>query len=86
MLLYRDIFNDNIKLAKIEEDEEQFKSDLNEMTRGTPMEKSANQKRKTIENIKVFIIQDKELLIYLMIMLKLYRYENGCYIYELRKQ
>ena len=67
--LYRDIFNGNIKLAKAEKDQKQFKSDLNEITRGNPNKKSADQ-IKIIENI--FIIQDKKLSIYLMITLKLY--------------
>ena len=49
--LYRDIFNGNIKLAKAEKDQKQFKSDLNEITRGNPNKKSADQ-IKIIENIK----------------------------------
>ena len=49
--LYRDIFNGNVKLAKAEEDQKQFKSDLNEIKRGNPMKKLANQ-IKTIGNIK----------------------------------
>ena len=32
--LCRDIFNGNIKVAKVEEDRKQFKLDLNEITRG----------------------------------------------------
>ena len=51
MHFYIDIFDGNIKLAKAEEDQEQFKSDLNEMRRGNPKKKSADQ-IKTIENIK----------------------------------
>ena len=51
MHLYRDILNGNIKLAKAEEYQEQFKSNLNEITRGNHKKKSANQ-MKTIENIK----------------------------------
>ena len=51
MHLYRDIFDGNIKLAKAEEDQKQFKSDLNEMTRGNTQKKSVDQ-IKTIENIK----------------------------------
>ena len=49
--LYRDIFDGNIILAKAEEDQKQFKSDLNEMTRGNTQKKSVDQ-IKTIENIK----------------------------------
>ena len=37
--LYRDILNGNIELAKAEEDQEQFKSNLNEITRRNPKEK-----------------------------------------------
>ena len=49
--LYRDIFDGNIILAKAEENQKQFKSDLNEMTRGNTQKKSVDQ-IKTIENIK----------------------------------
>ena len=48
---YGDIYNGNIKLAKAEEDQEQFKLDLNEITRENPKKRSADQ-IKTIENIK----------------------------------
>ena len=49
--LYEYIFNGNIELAKAEEDQDQFQSDLNEITRGNPKKKSKHQ-IKTIENIK----------------------------------
>ena len=42
MHLCTDIFNGIIELAKSEEDEEQFKPDLNEITRGNSKKK--NQK------------------------------------------
>ena len=51
MYLYRDIYDANIELAKAEKDQEYFKLDLNEITRGNPKKKSADQ-IKTIENIK----------------------------------
>ena len=51
LYLYRDISNGNKKLEKAEEDQEQFKSDLNERTRANPKKKSDHQ-IKTIENIK----------------------------------
>ena len=41
--LCRDIFNGNTKLAKAEEDQEQFKSDLNEIPRRNPKKKSEHQ-------------------------------------------
>ena len=41
--LYRDMFNGNTKLTKAEEDQEQFKSDLNEITRRNPKKKSEHQ-------------------------------------------
>ena len=37
--LYRDIFDGNIELGKVEVDQEQFKSDLNEIKRGNPRKK-----------------------------------------------
>ena len=49
--LYRDIFDGNIKLAKAEEDQKKFKSDLNAITWENTKKKSADQ-IKTIENIK----------------------------------
>ena len=51
MHLYRDIFNSNIELAKEEENQEQFKLDLNEITRGNPKKKKSEDQIKT-ENIK----------------------------------
>ena len=49
--LYRDIFDGNIELEKAEEDQKQFKLDLNEVTKGNPKKQSKDQ-IKTIENIK----------------------------------
>ena len=37
--LYRDIFNGNRELEKAEKDQNQFKSDLNQITRGNPKKK-----------------------------------------------
>ena len=34
--LYRDIFNANVEVPKPEENQKQFKSDLNKITRGNP--------------------------------------------------
>ena len=51
MHLCRDIYDGNIELAKAEKDQGQFKLDLNEITRGNPKKKPADQ-IKTIENIK----------------------------------
>ena len=66
MHFYIDIFDGNIKLAKAEEDQEQFKSDLNEITRQNSKKKSEDQIR-TIENIKNLYKSNC-----IMIMLKLY--------------
>ena len=44
--LYKDIFNGNIKLAKVEEDQKQFKSDLNQITRGNPEKKIRKSNKK----------------------------------------
>ena len=49
--LYRDILNSNIKVAKVQEDQKQFKLELNEITRGNPQKKSEDQ-IKTIGNTK----------------------------------
>ena len=70
LYLYRDISNGNIKLEKAEEDQEQFKSDLNERTRANPKKKSDHQ-IKTIENIKNIYESRKKLSNCVMTMLKL---------------
>ena len=49
--LYRDRLNGNAKLAEVEKEQKQFKTELNEKTRGNPKKKSEDQ-IKTIENIK----------------------------------
>ena len=51
MHIHRDIHDGNIELAKTEKDQGQFKLDLNEITRGNPKKKPADQ-IKTMENIK----------------------------------
>ena len=43
--LYKDIFNGNIKLAKVE-DQKQFKSDLNQITTGNPEKKIRRSNKK----------------------------------------
>ena len=49
--LYRDRLNGNVKLAEVEKEQKQFKTELNEITRGSPKKKSEDQ-IKTIEHIK----------------------------------
>ena len=72
MHIYNEIKNGNMSIEKIEEDQKQFKSDLNEITRGNTKKKSAYQ-IKTIEYIKnLYDSRQKKKTIYLMIMLKLY--------------
>ena len=51
MGIYNDIKNGNISIEKAEEDQKQFKSDLNEITRGNPRYKKEYQLN-TIANIK----------------------------------
>ena len=48
---YRDRLNGNVKLAEVEKEQKQFKTELNEITRGSLKKKSEDQ-IKTIENIK----------------------------------
>ena len=43
LYLYRNIFDGNIELAKSDKDKVQFKSDLNEIRRGNPRNKSKGQ-------------------------------------------
>ena len=51
MYIQNEIKNDNISIEKIEEDQKQFKSKLNEITTGNPKHKSKDQ-LDTIKNIK----------------------------------
>ena len=44
--LYGDIFDGNIELAKAEEDQKQFKLDLNEIKKGNPKKTSEDQIKK----------------------------------------
>ena len=44
--LYRDIFDGNIELAKAEEDQKQFKLDLNKIKKGNPKKTSEDQIKK----------------------------------------
>ena len=55
--IFNKIKNSNTPLKKVEEDQKKFKSSLGQITSGDPEHKS-----------KAFIIQDKELSIYLMII------------------
>ena len=70
MRIYNELKNGNISTEKIEEDQKQFKSKLNEITIGNQKHKSKNQ-LDTIKNI-TFITQETKLSNYIMIMLKLY--------------
>ena len=74
--IYNFIKDSNISIEKIEEDQKQFKSKLNEITTGDPKYKSKDQ-LDTIENIKnlYFITKEKIKLynqIIIIILLKLY--------------
>ena len=51
LYLYRDIFSADIELAKAEEDRKKLKSELVEITRANPKERSKD-KIEAIENIK----------------------------------
>ena len=68
--IYNEIGNGNISIKKAEEDQNKFKSSLSEITARNPKYKKQYQVD-AIEKIKTFLIQDKTLSIYLMIMLKL---------------
>ena len=66
---YNEIKNGETSVEKIEEDQEKFKSSLNEITSGNAKyRKNINQMQQKI--LKIFIIQEKKLSNYLMIMLK----------------
>ena len=67
MYIYNEIKSSNISIAKIEEDQKQFKSKLNEITPGNRKHKSKDQ-LDTIKNIKNLY---NSLSNYIMIMLKL---------------
>ena len=70
MHIYNEIKNGIISIKKAKEDQKKFKSGLSEITRGNPKyKKKINQMQQKI--LKIFIIQDKNSSIYLMIMLKL---------------
>ena len=67
---YNQLKNGEKTLQQVEEEQKYFKKDLNEITSGNLKHKSEKQSY-TIENVKIFITRDKNLLIYLMIMQKL---------------
>ena len=62
--------NGSKTLLQVEEDQKIFRLELGQITAGKPKDKSNNQKD-AIKNVKNFIIQDKRLLIYLMIIQEL---------------
>ena len=70
MYTYNQLKNGEKTLQQVEEEQKYFKKDLNEITSGNLKHKSEKQSY-TIENVKIFITRDKNLLIYLMIMQKL---------------
>ena len=67
---YNQLKNGEKTLQQVEEEQKYFKKDLNEITSGNLKHKSEKQSY-TIENVKIFITRDKNLLVYLMIMQKL---------------
>ena len=67
MYTYDELKKGDKKLQQIEEQQKKIKSELNEIKRGS--KKSQNQKIQQ-KMLKIFIIQDKKLLIYLMVILK----------------
>ena len=60
--------NDDTPLEDIEKDQIELKRDLGRIKQGDPRDKSEEQK-KTIDNILIFITQERKLLKCLMIML-----------------
>ena len=71
MHIYNEIQNRNISIEKIEGDQKQFKSKLNEITTGNLKHKSKDQ-LDTIKILKIFLTQAKKLSNYIIIMLRLY--------------
>ena len=71
MQIYSVIKNGNISIEKIEGDQKQFKSKLNEITTGNLKHKSKDQ-LDTIKILKIFLTQAKKLSNYIIIMLRLY--------------
>ena len=64
-----EIKNGETSIEKIEEDQNKFKSSLNKITsRNSKYRKNINQMQQKI--LKIFVIQEKKLSNYLMIMLK----------------
>ena len=64
MYIYNNIKNGNVSVEKIEEDQKQFKSKLNEITTGNPRHESKDQ-LDTIQNIKnIFNSREKVIKIY----------------------
>ena len=61
MHIYDEIKNGNISIEKIEEDQKQFKSKLNEITTGNSKHKSKNQ-LDAIKNIKSFYNSREKLI------------------------
>ena len=71
MHIYNEIKSGNISIEKIEGDQKQFKSKLNEITTGNLKHKSKDQ-LDTIKILKIFLTQAKKLSNYIIIMLRLY--------------
>ena len=62
--IYNEIKNGNISIEKIEEDQQQFKSKLNEVTTGSPKDQSKDQ-LDTPKNIKnLYNTRDKVIKLY----------------------
>ena len=69
--IYNEIKNGNISIEKSEQDQNQSKSKLNEITIGNLNHKSKNQLH-AIKNIKNLYNSRDKIINYIMIMLKLY--------------
>ena len=67
MHIFKSIHNGDIPLEDIEKEQIELKRDLGRIKQGDPRDKPEEQK-KTIDNIKNLLIQEKKLLKYLMIM------------------
>ena len=61
------IFNGDTSIEKVEEDQEQFRFNLNEVARWNSKNKSKEQLT-AIKILKIFIVQEKQLSNYIMIM------------------
>ena len=69
MRIFKSIYKGDITLEDIEKEQIELKKDLERIKQGDPKDKSPEQK-KIMNNVKIFITQEKKLFKCLMIMLR----------------